>query len=72
MTRETSRREYSVTRLVFTHDVAPVFGRYLFAPAIRLVRGVADRLRLRQSSHLNFYLGLIGPLLLIILALALF
>jgi formate hydrogenlyase subunit 3/multisubunit Na+/H+ antiporter MnhD subunit len=71
-TRETTGREYFVTRLVFTQDVAPVFGPYLFAPAMRLVRGAANRLRLLQSGHLNFYLGLIGMLLVIILALTLF
>ncbi|HSU04006.1 MAG TPA: hydrogenase 4 subunit B, partial [Acetobacteraceae bacterium] len=68
-TRETQAREYFVTRLVFTHDVAPVFGHYLFAPAVRLVRSAAGRLRALQSGHLNFYLGLIGLLLVIILGL---
>ena len=68
-TRETRGREYFVTRLVFTHDVAPLFGPYLFAPATRLVRGLANRLRLLQSGHLNFYLGIIGVLLVIILGL---
>lgn len=70
-TRETRTREYFVTRLVFTHDVAPVFGPYLFAPAVRLVRRAAGRLRVLQSGHLNFYLGLIGLLLVIILGLTL-
>ncbi|MGH7051970.1 MAG: hydrogenase 4 subunit B, partial [Acetobacteraceae bacterium] len=71
ITRETRAREYFVTRLVFTHDVAPMFGPYLFAPAVRLVRAAADKLRPLQSGYLNFYLGLIGILLLIILALTL-
>ena len=70
-TRESSVRGYFVTRLTFTHDVAPVFGPYLFAPAVRLVRAAADRLRILQSGHLNFYLGLIGLLLVIILGLTL-
>jgi hydrogenase-4 component B len=70
-TRETTAREYFVTRLTFTHEVAPVFGPWLFAPAVRLVRGVSARLRGLQSGHLNFYLGLIGLLLVIILALTL-
>jgi len=48
-----------------------VFGPYLFAPTVRLVRYVADRARILQSGHLNFYLGLIGLLLVIILGLAL-
>ena len=70
-TRESAGREYFITRLSFSHDVAPVFGPYLFAPAIRLVRAAADRLRMLQSGHLNFYLGLIGVLLVIILGLTL-
>jgi len=69
--REVSGREYFVKRLVFSHDVAPVFGPYLFAPTVRLVRYAAERARILQSGHLNFYLGLIGLLLVIILGLAL-
>ncbi len=67
--RETVGREYFITRLRFSHEVAPVFGPWLFAPAVRLVRSVSARLRGLQSGHLNFYLGLIGLLLVIILAL---
>jgi hydrogenase-4 component B len=70
-TRESRGREYFVTRLVFNHEVAPVFGPYLFAPTIRIVRFAADRVRVLQSGHLNFYLGLIGLLLVIILGLTL-
>ncbi|HUB47323.1 MAG TPA: proton-conducting transporter membrane subunit [Acetobacteraceae bacterium] len=69
--REVTGREYFVKRLVFNEDVAPVFGPYLFAPTVRLVRYAADRVRILQSGHLNFYLGLIGLLLVIILGLAL-
>jgi len=70
-TRESAVREYFVTRLEFNHEVAPVFGPYLFAPAIRMVRATADRLRILQSGHLNFYLGVIGVLLVVILGLVL-
>jgi formate hydrogenlyase subunit 3/multisubunit Na+/H+ antiporter MnhD subunit len=70
-TRESPVREYFITHLDFSHEVAPVFGPYLFAPAVRLVRAAADRLRVLQSGHLNFYLGLIGLLLVVILGLAL-
>lgn len=69
--RESAVREYFVTRLEFSHEVAPLFGPYLFAPAIRFVRAAADRLRMLQSGNLNFYLGLIGILLVIILGLVL-
>lgn len=63
--------EYFIHRLRFTHDVAPIFGPYLFSPAIRIVYYLAKKLRALQSGHLNFYLALIGGLLVIILALAL-
>jgi hydrogenase-4 component B len=68
--REATGTHYFVKRLVFTHDVAPIFGPYLFAPATRMVFYVAEKLRALQSGHLNFYLALIGGLLIIILALA--
>ena len=68
--REATGTHYFVQRLVFTHDVAPIFGPYLFAPATRMVFYVAEKLRALQSGHLNFYLALIGGLLVIILALA--
>ena len=57
--------------MVFTHDVAPIFGPYLFAPLEKLVIAVAVKLRIIQSGHLNFYLSLIGALLVIILFIAL-
>ncbi len=62
---------YFVQRLVFTHEVAPIFGPYLFAPAIRLVFSIATKLRALQSGHLNFYLALLGGLFVIVLALTL-
>ena len=62
---------YFVHRLVFTHDVAPIFGPYLFASASRCVFSVATKLRSLQSGHLNFYLALIGGLFVIVLALTL-
>ena len=63
--------EYFVHRLHFTHDVAPIFGPYLFSPVTRTIYYLANKLRALQSGHLNFYLGLIGILLVIILALTL-
>jgi hydrogenase-4 component B len=68
---ETRGREYFVLRLRFTHDVAPMFGPYLFGPITRTVYYLATKLRALQSGHLNFYLALIGGLLVVILALAL-
>jgi formate hydrogenlyase subunit 3/multisubunit Na+/H+ antiporter MnhD subunit len=63
---------YFVKRLVFEHDVAPIFGPWLFQAAVRIVNDLAGKLRLLQSGHLNFYLGLIGLLLVLILGLTLF
>lgn len=70
--RETHRVRYYVRRLTFTHDVAPIFGPYLFAPITQFVYRAAGWLRLLQSGHLNFYLAVIGALLIVILALTLF
>ena len=70
-TRQTNVRDYFVTRLVFTHRSAPVFGPAPFTPIVRLVKGASNRLRLLQSGHLNFCLTLIGGLLVLILALTL-
>ena len=63
---------YFVHRLVFTHEVAPIFGRYLFAPVTRAVFALADKLRALQSGQLNFYLAVLGVLLVLILALTLY
>jgi hydrogenase-4 component B len=70
--REAKGVHYFVHRLVFSHDVAPIFGPYLFAPVTRSVYAIANSLKALQSGHLNFYLALIGALLVIILALALY
>jgi hydrogenase-4 component B len=72
-TRESNgTRQYFVHRLVFSHDVAPIFGPYLFAPIVRGVFVLAERFRALQSGQLNFYLALIGLLLIVILALTLY
>jgi hydrogenase-4 component B len=68
---EGNGQPYFTRRLVFTHDVAPIFGPYLFAPLERLVTALAANLRIIQSGQLNFYLALIGALLLGILIVAL-
>ena len=74
--RETSPEQpdqaYFIRRLTFNHDVAPLFGPYLFAGAERMVLALARRLRVLQSGQLNAYLAIIGILLLIILAISLF
>lgn len=62
---------YFITKLNFTHDVAPIFGPYLFAPLERLVLWASSKLRTIQSGHLNFYLSLVGVLLIAILFIAL-
>jgi hydrogenase-4 component B len=65
--RESQGLPYFTRRLVFSHDVAPIFGPYLFAPLEKTVKAAARSLRIIQSGHLNFYLFLIGALLVAIL-----
>lgn len=62
---------YFVRRLIFNYRVAPLFGSTLFTPATRTVTWLAGKFRWLQSGDLNFYLALIGLLLLGILALGL-
>ena len=69
--READGRGYFVRKLDFEHGVAPVFGPLLFQPAVRAVDAMAVRLRLLQSGYVNFYLGLIGLLLVLVLGLTL-
>jgi hydrogenase-4 component B len=69
--REHEQREYFIKRLVFSEGVTDLFGRHLFEPVTRIVIGCAEQLRALQSGNLNFYLALIGGLLVAILALTL-
>jgi hydrogenase-4 component B len=69
---EGAGQPYFIRRLIFSHDVAPIFGPYLFAPLIRLVVWTSRKFRLIQSGQLNFYLSLIGLLLVLILVITLF
>jgi len=62
---------YFIHKLEFEHDIADVFGPTLFAPIRRAVWRFAGWLRALQSGDLNFYLALIGALLIVILALTL-
>lgn len=74
-TLDTAREHRAVTyfihKLEVEHEIADVFGPALFAPIRRAVWRLAGRLRALQSGDLNFYLALIGFLLIIILALTL-
>ena len=69
--REHRATTYFIHKLEVEHDVAEVFGPMLFAPVRRAVWRLAGGLRALQSGDLNFYLGLIGALLIIILGLTL-
>ena len=70
--REHQGRVYFIKRLIFNYEVAPLFGPYLFTPVTRWVWRLSGKLRALQSGNLNFYLALIGVLLIVILALPLF
>lgn len=69
--REHRATTYFIHKLEVEHEVAEVFGPMLFAPVRRAVWRLAGSLRALQSGDLNFYLGLIGALLIIILGLTL-
>ncbi len=65
-------RRYFLKRLSFSHNVAPIFGPYLFRPLEHVVLSVANVARRLQSGSLNLYLGIIGVILVVILATILF
>lgn len=70
--REYDHGPYFVKRLIFNQEVAPIFGPGLFSPLVTSVRRLAEAVSKLQSGYLNFYNALIGILLVLILALALF
>jgi len=69
--REHREVAYFIKRLEFDHDIADVFGPLLFTPIRHGIWRLARWLRALQSGDLNFYLALIGGLLVLILALTL-
>jgi formate hydrogenlyase subunit 3/multisubunit Na+/H+ antiporter MnhD subunit len=69
--REHRAVAYFIHKLEVEHDIADVFGPGIFAPIRRAIWRLAGWLRALQSGDLNFYLALIGVLLIIILALTL-
>lgn len=70
--REYDHGPYFVKRLIFNQEVAPICDPLLFAPLTRLVNSAANKVSVLQFGYLNFYNALIGRLLVLILALALF
>jgi hydrogenase-4 component B len=70
--REYAHGPYFVKRLIFNQEVAPIFGPGLFSPLVKAIRKIAEAVSKLQSGYLNFYNALIGLLLVLILALALF
>ncbi|MHB1580301.1 MAG: proton-conducting transporter membrane subunit, partial [Acidithiobacillus sp.] len=61
-------RHYFVHEVHFNYSQAPVFGPWLFRPAVRLVQKLSDRIGLAlQNGSLNAYLAYIGILLIVIL-----
>ncbi|MGB8478517.1 MAG: proton-conducting transporter membrane subunit [Acidobacteriaceae bacterium] len=70
--REYDHGPYFVKRLIFNQEVAPIFGPYLFSPVVKATRKIAETVSKLQSGYLNLYNALIGMLLVLILALALF
>ena len=69
--REHRAVAYFIHKLEVEHDIADVFGPRLFTPIRHAVWRLAGWLRALQSGDLNFYLALLGTLLVVILALTL-
>lgn len=64
-----TEREYFVRDLQFEYSQAPVFGPWLFRPAVRLLQQLSDRIGLvLQNGSLNAYLAYIGILLIVVFA----
>lgn len=70
-TRDAEAVAYFVNKVELTHGVEDLFGPWLFVPVKRSVWKLAGALREFQSGDLNFYLAMIGGLLVLILALTL-
>jgi len=68
---ESNGQPYFIQRLVFSHEVAPIFGPFLFRPLEKAVVALAALLRRMQSGYLNAYLATIGALLAIVLVVSL-
>jgi hydrogenase-4 component B len=67
MRHEHAGLRYFVRRLSFDHQVAPLFGPTLFAPAVGLIHRLATWLQGLQSGSLNLYLAIVGTMLVLIL-----
>lgn len=65
------RHRYFTRRLAYRHEVAPFFQPWLFGPVAASVLWLSGQVRRIQSGHLNAYLGILGGLLVLILALQL-
>lgn len=67
-----NEHSYFLSRLRFSHDVAPIFGPILFRPLEHVVMALSKFVQRIQSGSLNFYLGIIGCILVLLLATILF
>ncbi len=65
-------KPYFLRELRFDYAQAPVFGAWLFQPAVAVVRWLTQRLAFLQNGWMNAYLAYIGVLLVVIFAVALF
>ncbi|MES1938448.1 proton-conducting transporter transmembrane domain-containing protein [Salinisphaera hydrothermalis] len=62
---------YFPKRLIFSYFLAPLFGPAIFKPSVRSVSWLSLKLKGLQSGHLNFYLSLLGCVLVGILVIVL-
>lgn len=69
---EYNGRSYFVHRVEHRTTVAPLFEAKIFRVPVRVVQWLARAVSPLQSGHMNVYLGLVGLLLVLIMAVALF
>jgi hydrogenase-4 component B len=55
--REYSQAPFFVSKVGYEGGVMPIYERYLYRPAVRLLLGTAHRVRLLQNGSLRTYLA---------------
>jgi formate hydrogenlyase subunit 3/multisubunit Na+/H+ antiporter MnhD subunit len=69
--KEENHSEYFIQEMHHTASVSPLFEAVVFRIPTRIVQSMAKALGPLQSGHMNIYLGMVGVLLVLILALGL-
>jgi hydrogenase-4 component B len=60
-------KPFFVKSITYSSEITPFFERYFYEPVIRVIHGIAGRVRLLQSGSLHLYLGYILVTLIVLL-----